>query len=113
MIPMRVSGGTYVRSLAHDIEHAVNSAAHVVTLTRSRQGRFMLPHDETMTTPALAPDANGSEMKEEGDDMRLCVPWDVLVRGLESGATEAPDVDGWREWEREVMERMEIVDPKS
>jgi tRNA pseudouridine55 synthase len=34
------SGGTYVRSLAHDLGHAVGCGAHVVGLQRTRVGRF-------------------------------------------------------------------------
>ena len=32
---MRISGGTYVRSIVHDLAHALSSVGHVVTLTRS------------------------------------------------------------------------------
>ncbi|KAL7411267.1 pseudouridine synthase, partial [Mrakia frigida] len=39
---MTVSSGTYVRSIVHDIAQALNSAAHVVVLTRTRQGEFSL-----------------------------------------------------------------------
>jgi tRNA pseudouridine55 synthase len=42
VLKMTVSSGTYVRSLVHDLAHAVGSAGHVVRLTRSRQGRFVL-----------------------------------------------------------------------
>ena len=110
VISMRVSGGTYVRSLAHDIGHAVDSAAHVVTLTRSRQGRFALPPNAVMATPALVSEVE--ESKEGNDDGRLCMPWDVFARALESGTTEELDEDGWRVWEKEVMDRMETVESK-
>ncbi|EPQ58330.1 pseudouridine synthase [Gloeophyllum trabeum ATCC 11539] len=90
VLRMRVSGGTYVRSIAHDLGHALGSAAHVVTLTRTRQGRF-----------ALEP-----KPEEPGDFG--CVPWEVFERALVD-AGEA-DADGWTEWEREVMERLDVVD---
>lgn len=90
VIEMTVSGGTYVRSIAHDVAHAVGSAGHVVTLTRSRQGRFCF------------------EPTEEGD--RSCVPWEVFQKAL-SDPGEA-DEDGWTNWEREVIDRLEIVDDK-
>ncbi|TFK42511.1 pseudouridine synthase [Crucibulum laeve] len=90
VLKMKVSGGTYVRSIVHDLAHAVGSAGHVVTLTRSRQGRFVF------------------EPTEEGD--RACVPWEVFEKGLKD--SEDVDEDGWKEWEREVIDRLEIVDGK-
>lgn len=89
VIQMKVSGGTYVRSVVHDLGHALGSAAHVVTLTRTRQGRF-----------ALEP--------SEGD--YGCVPWEVFVKA-NTDPGEA-DEDGWREWEREVVERLDVIEDK-
>ncbi|KAJ3517171.1 hypothetical protein NLJ89_g668 [Agrocybe chaxingu] len=84
---MKVSGGTYVRSIVHDLAHSVDSAGHVVTLTRSRQGRFTL------------------EPIEEGD--RGCIPWTIFKKAL----TDLGEVDdeGWTEWEREVIQRLEVI----
>ncbi|KIJ41168.1 hypothetical protein M422DRAFT_75609 [Sphaerobolus stellatus SS14] len=87
---MKVSGGTYVRSLAHDIGHAVGSAAHVVTLTRVRQGDFTL------------------EPTVEND--RECVPWEVFEEAIKEN--EEPeekivrDENGHRRWEAEVLKRL-------
>jgi len=89
VLRMRVSGGTYVRSIVHDVGHAVGSAAHVVTLTRSRQGRFTL------------------EPTEAGD--MGCVSWDVFKAATE--AVGPADDDGRTAWEREVLEKFEVVDP--
>lgn len=89
VLQMRVSGGTYVRSIVHDLGHAVGSAAHVVTLTRSQQGRFAL------------------EPSEEGNTLG-CVPWDVIEKAVEDPGE--PDADGWHEWERAVMDKMEVVE---
>lgn len=88
VLKMKVSGGTYVRSIVHDLAHVLGSAGHVVTLTRSRQGRFAL------------------EPTEEGD--RGCVPWDIFQRA----SVDPGDVDeeGWTEWEREVIDRLDVVD---
>lgn len=91
VLRMKVSGGTYVRSIVHDLGHAVGSAAHVVTLTRSRQGRFTL--------------------EPEGDQDRACIPWNVFAKALKDPG-EA-DADGWKEWERAVIENLEIVDDTS
>ncbi|TKA57072.1 hypothetical protein B0A53_01028 [Rhodotorula sp. CCFEE 5036] len=41
-IQLTVSSGTYIRSIVHDIGLALGSAAHVVKLTRTRQGEFVL-----------------------------------------------------------------------
>ncbi|KAK7020547.1 Dihydrodipicolinate synthetase [Favolaschia claudopus] len=89
VLKMRVSSGTYVRSIVHDLAHELGSAGHVVTLQRTRQGRFAL------------------EATEEGD--RECVPWEVIKK-----ATEETDVgeDGLLNWEREVLTRLETVDIK-
>jgi len=88
VLRMRVSGGTYVRSVVHDLGHAVGSAAHVVTLTRSRQGRFTLE-------PGQAGDMG-------------CVPWDVLKAAVED--IGPVDEDGRTAWEREVLDKFEVID---
>jgi len=87
VLRMRVSGGTYVRSIVHDLAHALGSAGHVVTLTRSRQKDY-----------ALEP--------EEGD--RRCVPWEVFEAALEDAGER--DADGWTAWEREVLDKLVVVD---
>jgi tRNA pseudouridine55 synthase len=89
VLKMKVSGGTYVRSIVHDLAHHLNSAGHVVTLTRSRQGKFVM-----------------GEPSEE-DDVS-CVPWDVFQAASETSG-EA-DEDGWHQWEREVLDRLEVID---
>jgi tRNA pseudouridine55 synthase len=88
VLSMKVSGGTYVRSIVHDVGHAVGSSAHVVTLTRSRQSRFTL--DVT-----------------EPEDIG-CVPWEVFQKASEDEGES--DEDGWKEWEREVMAKLQIID---
>jgi tRNA pseudouridine55 synthase len=118
VISMRVSGGTYVRCIAHDIGHAVGSAAHVVTLTRSRQGRFCLLPDAATATPKLpSKTVNDGEKVEETEDAgisedKYCLPWDLFSTALENGWDEKVDGDGWREWERKVMDKMEVVQVK-
>ena len=87
VLRMRVSGGTYVRSIVHDLSHALGSAGHVVTLTRSRQGRFAL--------------------ESASEDARACVPWEVFEKALkEEGEADA---DGRKEWEKEVLAKLEVV----
>ena len=87
VLKMRVSGGTYVRSIVHDLARALGSAGHVVTLTRSRQGRFVL------------------DAPEEED--QACIPWEVFEKAL--GDAGDRDAEGWTEWEQRVMERLEVV----
>lgn len=90
VLGMKVSGGTYVRSIVHDLGRALGSAAHVVSLTRSRQGKFTLD--------------------PETEEDKSCVPWDVFEKALEEEGE--PGEDGWKPWEREVLDRLEIVDPQ-
>lgn len=88
VLKMKVSGGTYVRSIVHDLAHKLGSAGHVVTLTRSRQGHFTL------------------QPSEAGD--LGCVPWDIFQRAIAN--TGPGDEDGWTEWEREVIDKFEATD---
>ncbi|KAI0306313.1 pseudouridylate synthase 4 [Multifurca ochricompacta] len=88
VLQMRVSGGTYVRSIVHDLAHALNSAGHVVTLTRSRQKDYVL------------------EPTEEGD--RRCVPWEVFEAAMEDAGDK--DTDGLTAWEREVLDKLVVVE---
>ncbi|KAG8899852.1 hypothetical protein FRB99_006409, partial [Tulasnella sp. 403] len=61
VLKMTVSSGTYVRSIVHDLGLALGSAAHVVTLTRTRQGDFSLGESDT-----------------QGD----CIPWSVFEQAI-------------------------------
>lgn len=64
-VSMTVSGGTYVRSIVHDIGTALGCGAHVVQLRRTRQGMFVLNDD----LPPLT-DGERAEM-QHGIDARL------------------------------------------
>lgn len=88
VLRMKVSGGTYVRSIVHDLGHALGSAAHVVTLTRTRQGRFAL------------------EPTEETDCG--CVPWEVIEEAAKDVGEK--DAEGWTQWERAVLDKSETVE---
>jgi tRNA pseudouridine55 synthase len=88
VLTMKVSGGTYVRSIVHDLGRALGSAGHVVTLTRTRQGQFTLNPEE--------------------DSDKGCLPWDVFVKALEDPGPR--DVEGWTEWERSIMDNLEVVE---
>lgn len=43
-MPVTCSGGTYIRSLAHDIGDALGCGAHLSALQRTRAGRFKIEH---------------------------------------------------------------------
>ena len=94
VLAMKVSGGTYVRSLAHDIGHAVGSAAHVVTLTRVRQGNFTLEPNK--------------------DDDVACVPWELFEEAVkedeEPKENVARDENGHRKWEAEVLKKLVLFE---
>lgn len=90
VLSMKVSGGSYVRSIVHDLGRAVGSSAHVVTLTRTRQSQFTL---------------NVTEPEDKG-----CVPWEIFQKASEEEG-EA-DEDGWKDWERAVMDKLDIIDEK-
>ncbi|KAH8916678.1 pseudouridine synthase [Atractiella rhizophila] len=87
-VMMEVSSGTYVRSLIHDIGIALGSAAHVVRLTRTRQGEFA--------------------EKKEGEKLFKAIPWSVFEEALgrlERGEKACAEKEGeWEEWEREILE---------
>lgn len=107
-VRMTVSGGTYVRSIVHDIGLALGCGAHVVTLRRTRQGRFPLNGDEGEITEELKKElqdsmddsyANRGLKREELSEEELindpalrgeissgpqtgCVPWSVFEKAL-------------------------------
>ncbi|KAG8851694.1 hypothetical protein FRC20_001676 [Serendipita sp. 405] len=98
-LEMTVSSGTYVRSIVHDLGIAVGSAAHVVVLTRTRQGEFVL-HE----TAEMADYEAGTVERR-----RLpCVEWSVLEGALEKWEADEDidvDADGWAEWELEILNK--------
>ncbi|KAL1694638.1 pseudouridine synthase [Schizophyllum commune] len=147
-LKMTVSSGTYVRTIVHDLVHAVGSAGHVVVLTRTRQGRFTLGDSTashtTSDTPQKTAEAGSSAATEGAADAApaaagepstsavegaaqtappavaaadatlepspttTAIPWTIFERAIK-GEDGPPDAEGWREWEREVMARMEVV----
>ncbi|KAL1701378.1 pseudouridine synthase [Schizophyllum commune] len=147
-LKMTVSSGTYVRTIVHDLAHAVGSAGHVVVLTRTRQGRFTLGDSTASHTtsdtpketaevgssaategaadaaPAAAeepstsavegaaqtapPAAAAADVTLEPSPTTTAIPWTIFERAIK-GEDGPPDAEGWREWEREVMARMEVV----
>ena len=134
-VKMTVSGGTYVRSIVHDIGLALGCGAHVVTLRRTRQGRFPLIGDEGEITEELQKElqdsmddahANRGLKREELSEEELvndpalrgeisagpqtgCVPWSVFEKALEDrkAIMEAQD--------QELQDKLEgdMADPET
>lgn len=69
-LEMTVSSGTYVRSIVHDLAQYCGSAAHVVRLTRTRQGEFSIPHTRARARPVEAQAAAEPEAKQEPEAKR-------------------------------------------
>ncbi|KZT56998.1 pseudouridine synthase [Calocera cornea HHB12733] len=94
-LEMKVSGGTYVRSLVHDIGHAVGSAAHVVTLSRIQQGDY--------------------HCEEQPGDPGNCVPWSVFQKAIAERAKGGEEEEGktsdeWTDWEQAILDKMNLIE---
>lgn len=91
-LKMTVSSGTYVRSIVHDLGLALGSAAHVVSLTRTRQGDFSL-----------------GEEAEPGS----CISWETFEKAIEDQQNGVPgspvsavsDPSKRAAWETEILEK--------
>ncbi|KAK8861487.1 tRNA pseudouridine(55) synthase [Kwoniella newhampshirensis] len=101
-VRMTVSSGTYVRSIVHDIGVALGCGAHVVKLTRTRQGEFSLYGDEEALSTSAASTTSPVKMvgNQTPDLVSIsetgptggCVPWDVWERAIaEQVADKAHD----------------------
>lgn len=132
-IHLTVSSGTYIRSIIHDIGLALGSAAHVVKLTRTRQGEFVLEPPSASTVlsaggETAAEEQQASEAAEvvkektaNGLELETftggCVEWSLLEKAIEEQAkakkegreVEGRDQDGWLEWERELLRKCKRV----
>ncbi|CAH7676850.1 pseudouridine synthase [Phakopsora pachyrhizi] len=94
-LDLTVSSGTYVRTIVHEIGKAVSSAATVVSLTRTRQGRFAL----------------NKEDQESSDKLLKCIEWDIFEKAINAQKENSNDPccerDGLREWERQLLQHIE------
>ncbi|SPO24576.1 related to tRNA pseudouridine synthase B [Ustilago trichophora] len=98
VLEMTVSSGTYVRSIVHDLAIAAGSAAHVQTLTRTRQGEWSI-------------DSTSQGSAEENVVRGNCIEWKVFadaIADMQREKTDATyrsprDEDGLREWERQLL----------
>ena len=95
----------------------MGSSAHVVKLTRTRQGQFSL---------LLDPSSEQEQEEEvELEGLKGCIEWSLLEKAIErqdkikKGSQEAKDEedkerelegnDGYLEWEREILKCCETV----
>ncbi|PWZ03773.1 pseudouridine synthase [Testicularia cyperi] len=102
VLEMTVSSGTYVRSIVHDLAKAAGSAAHVQTLTRTRQGEW------SIDTPASR---TGLDDTTNQVIQGNCMDWNVFANAIadmhreknESDYKAPRDEDGLLPWERELL----------
>lgn len=104
VLRMVVSSGTYVRSIVHDIGMALGSAAHVVTLTRTRQGKYNLASAQgtAASQPSVSTDIDRPELMDGN-----CIKWEVFERALaltENKETSKPEGEEWEEWEEAILQ---------
>ncbi|CUA68108.1 tRNA pseudouridine synthase B [Rhizoctonia solani] len=104
VLRMVVSSGTYVRSIVHDIGMALGSAAHVVTLTRTRQGKYNLASAQAAASQSSAsPGVDRPELMDGN-----CIKWEVFERALAltEGEEETSKSEGeeWEEWEQAILQ---------
>ncbi|SPO23627.1 related to tRNA pseudouridine synthase B [Ustilago trichophora] len=98
VLEMTVSSGTYVRSIVHDLAIAAGSAAHVQTLTRTRQGEWSI---DTIS------EGSSQDNVVPGN----CIEWKVFadaIADMQREKTDATyrsprDEEGLREWERQLL----------
>ncbi|KDE03593.1 hypothetical protein MVLG_05928 [Microbotryum lychnidis-dioicae p1A1 Lamole] len=113
-ISLTVSSGTYVRSIIHDIAIALGSRAHVVKLTRTRQGQFVLDVPSPAGSPASSEAVEGeARVVEEGTTLG-CVQWETLEAAIkafdankQAGTKPAPASEeaDYAEWEKEILSK--------
>ncbi|SPC65879.1 related to tRNA pseudouridine synthase B [Ustilago sp. UG-2017b] len=105
VLEMTVSSGTYVRSIVHDLAIAAGSAAHVQTLTRTRQGEWSIDTRSASSTEE-------SEAGNVGNVVRgNCIEWKVFADAIADMQREKRDAcyqstrdeEGLRPWERQLL----------
>ncbi|GAA6021875.1 hypothetical protein JCM10207_004527 [Rhodosporidiobolus poonsookiae] len=87
-IRLTVSSGTYIRSIVHDIGLALGSAAHVVKLTRTRQGEFALEPEPAAAVEGAAQEGEKEEGEGKGEEplppanTLPCLSWELLSSAI-------------------------------
>lgn len=123
-VRMTVSSGTYVRSIVHDIGLALGCGAHVVTLTRTRQGEFSLHGDEEeieqsakdveeKEADAPMPEETEPESTEEETDEEAMMNLSEPSKPSYENPAPTPGPSGgcipWSVWTRALAERNEML----
>ncbi|WWC87795.1 tRNA pseudouridine(55) synthase [Kwoniella dendrophila CBS 6074] len=109
-VKMTVSSGTYVRSIVHDIGVALGCGAHVVKLTRTRQGEFSLYGDEKALSE-VSGSAQNEENRESVSSETEITPKDLEMQSdvKEKTISDNSGPTGgsipWSVWERAIKER--------
>ncbi|WWC68722.1 tRNA pseudouridine(55) synthase [Kwoniella pini CBS 10737] len=110
-VKMTVSSGTYVRSIVHDIGIALGCGAHVVKLTRTRQGEFSLYGDEealaSTSMSASIGDSGEVEMNAKNES-KIVEEAEEATEGVSTGPTGGSIP--WSVWTRALKERETILE---
>ncbi|OCF32288.1 tRNA pseudouridine(55) synthase [Kwoniella heveanensis CBS 569] len=102
-VRMTVSSGTYVRSIVHDIGVALGCGAHVVKLTRTRQGEFSLYGDEAALASPSTETASASAV--DGAPAAETAVGSAPPATDETPAGPSGGSIPWSVWERALAER--------
>lgn len=93
-----------MRSIVHDIALALGSSAHVVKLTRTRQGQFALSPSGTVPESTETPTVVG------------CVEWTLLEKAIKAmddakkgETTPERDAEGLLAWEADLLSKCQEV----
>ncbi|ORY27446.1 pseudouridine synthase [Naematelia encephala] len=115
-VRMSVSKGTYVRSLINDIGLAIGSAAHVVVLTRTRQGQFFLQEDRVDgdgkkhgISPPTSPGPNKKAHTENGGEAATSSHIKNEAASSSSTFTPSSVAMRWEIWDRAFKERAKML----
>ncbi len=123
---MMVSSGTYVRSIVHDLARSIGSAAHVVRLTRTRQGDFTVGKNYIRVPGPLHNVRSEASVQTNGVDVAStsmplasegnCIPWEPFEKALavhEEEAASSSQVqrseESMKDWEIEMLNKLHSV----
>lgn len=114
-VRMTVSSGTYVRSIVHDIGLALGCGAHVVKLTRTRQGEFVLSEDDVARVDAKRAAEEPSTADAEEEEMNqlnaaaTAAPSKAAAAKLADKPGRTTGCIPWAVFEKAIAEREERV----